>query len=116
MILDEFTRVCQDEWLANASDVTALELTGESYAELVSEAVSQPQLIGEAWQTNSAGDATAWNVTKLINPVTRSQVLVSGVSAVDMVIVRKPPIGVAGKRKEDTRNEGVPGGGVRPAS
>lgn len=93
MTLEQFTRLCQQEWSDRCGDVTGLSLTAESRAELAAAtlldsgtgAVATPPL-GDDGEPVPVGLL----LTEILNRVTRTVVKVSGSAGVDLVHVARP--------------------------
>jgi hypothetical protein len=92
--LSQFRALCHREWVQGdfRGDVVALHLTDESYDELSLEALTAGDLpdleliINEPWVPERSCGAA---LSTLSNPVTRSQVKVTGGSDWDWVEVRR---------------------------
>ena len=91
MTLDQFTRLCQQEWADRCGDVTGLSLVGESRAELTGEIAGSP---GVTFTTQLPpvldGRQVGALLTEIANPVTRSVVKVSASDSADLAHVARP--------------------------
>jgi exopolyphosphatase/pppGpp-phosphohydrolase len=92
MTLSEFQRLCQDQWMApERGDVAKLWLTSESAAQLVDDILTARD--GERYVSTQLTHAQAaliragFAITKIINPVTRSDVAVTAGNPSDTAVV-----------------------------